>query len=108
MLVTCPPDVRAKIGLAMSEMDLRDAVPRLTVPTIVIVGADDRLTPPAHARRIAEALPQLRRLTVLPDTGHMTPLERPNEVTDALVELAALTAERVAVLSASDTVCGWE
>jgi pimeloyl-ACP methyl ester carboxylesterase len=97
MLVTCPPDVRAKIGLAMSEMDLHDAVPRLTVPTIVIVGAEDRLTPPAHARRIAEALPQLRRLTVLPDTGHMTPLERPDEVTAALVELAALTTARVAV-----------
>ena len=97
MLLTCPPDVRAKIGLAMSEMDLHEAVPRLTVPTIVIVGAEDRLTPPAHARRIAEALPQLRRLTVLPDTGHMTPLERPNEVTAALVELAALTSARVAV-----------
>ena len=97
MLVTCPPDVRAKIGLAMSEMDLRDAVPRLTVPTIVIVGAEDRLTPPAHARRIAEALPQLHRLTVLPDTGHVTPLERPDEVTAALVELAALTSARVAV-----------
>ncbi len=97
MLVTCPPDVRAKIGLAMSEMDLREAVPQLTVPTIVIVGADDRLTPPGHSRRIAEALPQLRRLTVLPNTGHMTPLERPNEVTDALLELVALTAERVVV-----------
>ena len=120
MLVTCPPDVRAKIGLAMSEMDLHDAVPRLTVPTIVIVGAEDRLTPPAHARRIAEALPQLRRLTVLPDTGHMTPLERPDEVTTALVELAALAtrasrATAVARLTAADTapplldrVCGWE
>jgi pimeloyl-ACP methyl ester carboxylesterase len=97
MLVTCPPDVRAKIGLAMSEMDLREAVPRLTVPTIVLVGADDRLTPPAHSERIAEALPELLRLTVLPDTGHMTPLERPDEVTDALLELVALTTERVVV-----------
>jgi pimeloyl-ACP methyl ester carboxylesterase len=97
MLVTCPPDVRAKIGLAMSEMDLREAVPQLTVPTIVIVGADDRLTPPGHSRRIAEALPQLRRLTVLPNTGHMTPLERPSEVTDALLELVALTTDRVVV-----------
>ena len=61
MLVTCPPDVRAKIGIAMSEMDLHDAVPRLTVPTIVIAGADDRLTPPSHARRIAENLPHLAK-----------------------------------------------
>jgi pimeloyl-ACP methyl ester carboxylesterase len=97
MLVTCPPDVRAKIGIAMSEMDLHDAVPRLTIPTTVLVGDDDRLTPPSHARRIAENLPHLEKLIVLPETGHMTPLERPEEVTAALVELAAVTAERVVV-----------
>lgn len=96
MLVTCPPDVRANVGMAMSEMDLHHALPRLTVPTIVIASADDRLTPPSHARRIADMLPQLRRLTVLADTGHMGPLERPAEVTEALVELASLRPEGVA------------
>jgi pimeloyl-ACP methyl ester carboxylesterase len=95
MLVTCPPEVRANIGIAMSEMDLHHALPRLTVPTIVIAGAEDRLTPPSHARRIAQMLPRLRRLTVLEHAGHMTPLERPDAVTDALAELARLTAERV-------------
>jgi pimeloyl-ACP methyl ester carboxylesterase len=94
MLVTCPPEVRAHVGIALSEMDLHHAVPRLTVPTIVIAGADDRLTPPSHARRIAEALPQLRRLTVLEGTGHMAPLERPEVVAGALVELAATAANR--------------
>jgi pimeloyl-ACP methyl ester carboxylesterase len=96
MLVTCPPDVRADVGIAMSDMDLKQALPRLTVPTIVIAGADDKLTPPSHARRIAEMLPQLRGLTVLENTGHMTPLERPGVVIDALAELAALTAEYAA------------
>lgn len=94
MLVTCPPDVRADVGMAMSEMDLHHALPRLTVPTIVIAGALDKLTPPSHARRIAEMLPQLRRLTVLERTGHMTPLERPEAVIDALAELVSLTTER--------------
>lgn len=96
MLITCPPDVRAKVGMAMSELDLHESLPRLTVPTIVIAGDDDRLTPPSHARRIAQMLPQLRRLTVLEDTGHMTPLERPEVVTAALVELASLLTEPVA------------
>jgi pimeloyl-ACP methyl ester carboxylesterase len=95
MLITCPPHVRADIGIAMSDMDLHDALPRLTVPTIVIAGADDKLTPPSHARRIAEMLPQLRRLTVLENTGHMGPLERPEVVIDALAELASLAADRV-------------
>jgi pimeloyl-ACP methyl ester carboxylesterase len=94
MLVSCPPDVRSQVGIAMSDMDLQHALPCLTVPTIVIAGADDRLTPPSHARRIAEMLPDLRRLTVLQRTGHMTPLERPKVVIGALTELASLTTER--------------
>jgi len=97
MLITCPADARAKTGIAMSAMELHHALPRLTVPTIVIAGAEDRLTPPSHARRIAGQLPQLRRLTILPDTGHMTPLERPDAVIAAVVELLALTSERVVV-----------
>jgi pimeloyl-ACP methyl ester carboxylesterase len=88
MLVACPPDVRAKTGLAMQEMDLYHVLPRLTVPTLVMDGENDRLTPPSHARRIAEELPDLFELLVLPETGHMGPLERPDEVCDALRRLA--------------------
>jgi pimeloyl-ACP methyl ester carboxylesterase len=74
MLIACPPDVRAACGLAMADMDLRHAVARLTVPTLVVAGAEDKLTPPSHARRIADALPRLVRLIELPATGHMSPL----------------------------------
>lgn len=56
------------------------------VETTVIVGAHDRLTPPAHARRIAEALPDAR-LLVVPGAGHMIGLERPEAVNEALSEL---------------------
>jgi pimeloyl-ACP methyl ester carboxylesterase len=88
MLVSCPPDVRADSGIAMSEMELYHALPQLTVPTAVLAGALDRLTPPSHAERIAEMLPHLERLIVLPETGHMGPLERSTEVTRMLAELA--------------------
>ena len=88
MLIACPPDVRADVGIALSEIELHDALPRLDVPTVVIAGDRDRLTPPAHARRIAEMLPRLERLTILEQTGHMAPLERPAVVTDALLELS--------------------
>jgi pimeloyl-ACP methyl ester carboxylesterase len=95
MLVACPPDVRSTVGIALSEMDLYEAVPRVTVPTLVMAGASDKLTPPSHARRIAEELPALHRLIVLPETGHMGPLERPAEVADALIELADAVVARV-------------
>lgn len=89
MLVACPPDVRADVGIAISEIELYDALARLTVPAVVIAGDKDRLTPASHARRIAESLPELRRLVVLRDTGHMAPLERPDEVIGLIADLAA-------------------
>ncbi len=88
MLVACPPDVRADVGLAISEMDLYHALPMLTVPTLVIAGENDRLTPPSHAQRIAEQLPALHGLVILPRTGHMGPLERPDDIAEALLDLA--------------------
>ncbi len=98
MLIASPPDARANIGIALSEVELYEALPRLTVPTIVIAGAKDRLTPPSHARRIAEQLPQLEGLTVLPETGHMGPLERHREVTELLAQLAATIGHDAGVL----------
>ena len=89
MLVACPPDVRTGVALRLGDLDLHDALPRLSVPTLVMAGAQDRLTPPVHAERMAAAVPDLESLVVLPATGHMGPLERPAEVTDALLKLAA-------------------
>jgi pimeloyl-ACP methyl ester carboxylesterase len=100
MLVACPPDARADAGIAMSEMDLYHVLPRVTVPTLVLAGEQDRLTPPSHARRIAEALPDCRKLIILPRTGHMGPLERPREVSEALIELASYVPADTAATTA--------
>jgi pimeloyl-ACP methyl ester carboxylesterase len=84
--------VRAAAGLAMADMDLHHTLARLTVPTLVMAGSNDRLTPPSHARRIAAELPELTELIELPATGHMGPLERPAEVSAALRAIAARAA----------------
>lgn len=91
MLVSCAVDVRAAVGIALADMELHQALARLTVPALVMTGAQDRLTPPSHARRMSGELPQLHRLIELPETGHMGPLERPAEVADALRELVRAT-----------------
>ena len=88
MLRETAPDVRAEVGIAMADMDLSHALANLTVPTLVVAGDRDKLTPASHAERIAAALPRPAGLTVLKDTGHMAPLERPREVSDALRRLA--------------------
>jgi pimeloyl-ACP methyl ester carboxylesterase len=100
MLIACPPDVRASIGIALSKLELSEALPRLTVPTAVIAGENDRLTPAAHARRIAEKLPQLEQLLVLPQTGHMAPLERPDAVIGTLEALATKIGYRSGAVAA--------
>ncbi len=97
MFLATPPDVRADVGIAISELDLYAALANLTVPTAVVAGERDRLTPPSHARRIAEMLPELHSLTVLDDVGHMGPLEAPREIAAKLVELVALARQRGAV-----------
>jgi pimeloyl-ACP methyl ester carboxylesterase len=64
------------------------------VPAAVLVGDRDRLTPPACAQSIADALPTAE-LTVLPGAGHMLPLERHTEVSatlGAIVERATAGA----------------
>lgn len=56
------------------------------VPTRVLVGERDRLTAPVHARRLREAMPWAE-LDVLAGAGHMLPLERDVDVTQALAAL---------------------
>ena len=56
------------------------------VPVGVLVGDHDRLTPPAHARALAGAVPQAR-LRVVEGTGHMMIVERPDAVADAVSAL---------------------
>jgi pimeloyl-ACP methyl ester carboxylesterase len=56
------------------------------MPSVVMVGADDRLTPAEHSAAICAALP-LAELVVLAETGHNLILERPYEVTAYLGRL---------------------
>lgn len=52
-------------------------------PTLVIAGDDDRMTPPKGVGPLIEVLAEAR-LTVLPATGHMMPVERPDETLDTM------------------------
>jgi pimeloyl-ACP methyl ester carboxylesterase len=64
--------------------DRTEALARMNVPALVVVGADDEITPPAEARRIASALPQAK-LVEVPRAGHMAPLENPEAVNQAVL-----------------------
>jgi pimeloyl-ACP methyl ester carboxylesterase len=63
--------------------DSRDLLPDISVPTLVIVGCEDSLTPPDDARTMAAAIPDAR-LVEVPRAGHLSPLENPRAVNAAL------------------------
>ncbi|MFC9296024.1 alpha/beta fold hydrolase [Streptomyces sp. NPDC057011] len=86
----CPTGVRHAWSRVLAGLDLDADVARLTVPTAVIGGTKDRLTPVVHARGLAAALPHCVGLTELTGMGHMTPIEAPEAVTDAVRELTQL------------------
>jgi pimeloyl-ACP methyl ester carboxylesterase len=84
LVLECPTDVRAAVGGTLTELDLYAAVTSLTVPAVVLAGERDRLTPPRHAERLAETLPELAEHVVLPGSGHMSPVSDPDAVTRVL------------------------
>ncbi|MEW5533436.1 alpha/beta fold hydrolase, partial [Streptomyces virginiae] len=85
----CPTRVRHAWSRVLAGLDLDADVARLNVPTAVIGGTADRLTPIVHARALAAALPDCVGLTELTGMGHMTPVEAPEAVTGAVRELTA-------------------
>lgn len=69
------------------EQDRVDALVHMaTLPTAVLVGGRDRLTPSNCADTIVRALPNAEHL-ICPDAGHMLPLECPDEVTGAIARV---------------------
>ncbi|MEU2466437.1 alpha/beta fold hydrolase [[Kitasatospora] papulosa] len=85
----CPRGARVAWGHVLAELDLEARVRELRLPTAVIAGTEDRLTPPVHARAVEAALPHSLGLTELAGMGHMTPVEAPEVVTAKLRELVA-------------------
>ncbi|WP_369212434.1 alpha/beta fold hydrolase [Streptomyces flavofungini] len=83
----CPRAVRHGWSHVLATLQLDVEVAALGVPTAVVAGLADRLTPVVHARRIAEALPECVGLTELAGVGHMTPVEAPEAISGRIREL---------------------
>jgi pimeloyl-ACP methyl ester carboxylesterase len=69
----------------MTRADSRPGMKAIACPTLVLVGDDDRLTPPELAHEMAKGIPGAR-LVVVPDSGHLSTMEQPQAVNSALAE----------------------
>jgi pimeloyl-ACP methyl ester carboxylesterase len=70
---------------AIDRVDSRPSLAAIQIPTLVLVGDKDPLTPPDLSQEIAAAIPGAR-LIVVPDSGHSSTVEQPEAVNRALVE----------------------
>src|SRR4051812_44639047 len=77
-----PESVRVALG-AIAEADLRDVLPRIAVPTLLVWGELDARSPLSVARAFARAIAHAE-LVVIPGAGHMSNLERPDEFNAAV------------------------
>ncbi len=87
MILECDSETRKHAASPLLSLDLSAELPKLAVPTLVICGTNDVLTPPAEARRIARLVPGAR-LEMLPGAGHMAMLEQSDVVDRLIVEFA--------------------
>ena len=67
----------------MARPDSRPSLGAIRCPTLVLVGDGDELTPPERAAEIADGIRGARLVTV-PESGHLSTLEQPRHVTEAL------------------------
>jgi non-heme chloroperoxidase len=82
--LSLPTDVRLQFLIALQAMDFRAGLASVAVPTTVVVGRRDRLTPPRLARALAAAIPGAR-LVEVPGAGHMLPYEEPDRLAEIIL-----------------------
>jgi pimeloyl-ACP methyl ester carboxylesterase len=87
MIGTTPVGVIGNFYATFTNHDRFAALSALgDVPTMILVGADDVVTPVEHSEAMMRMLPSAE-LAVLPGTGHIPLLERPEEVNSCLDRL---------------------
>jgi pimeloyl-ACP methyl ester carboxylesterase len=74
---------RRQMAAIMTRPDFRPVLGEVTCPTTIIVGREDMLTPLEMSEEMAGLVPHAR-LCVLPDCGHMSTMERPEEINAAM------------------------
>ena len=72
----------------MNRSDATSVLATIDVPTLIVVGEEDVLTPPKESRAMHSAIPG-SRLEIIPGAGHVSNVERPAAVNQVLTEFLA-------------------
>jgi pimeloyl-ACP methyl ester carboxylesterase len=83
MAQTPPAGVAAAARALAQRAESFSTLPQIACPTLMVVGADDTLTPPESMREIHRLICG-SRLEVIPGAGHLPPVEQPDHFTRVL------------------------
>lgn len=99
ILATPVPTIVAALGALGGRPDMVEPMRKVRVPTLLVVGAEDTITPPECLERAEQVFPDAR-LLIVPHCGHMTPLESPATFNAAVLAFLRETADRSAAPAA--------
>jgi pimeloyl-ACP methyl ester carboxylesterase len=83
MLGTSPEGVAAALRGMAARPDMTSVLSRINVPTLLMCGEHDIISPSSEMRGIAAAIPNARFIEI-PHAGHLSPLEQPQFVNSAI------------------------
>jgi len=82
------PEVLHSDFAACDAFDVMARLGEIRCPSLILCGAQDRLTPPKYSTYLQERIAGAR-LVLVPDAGHMVMVEKPDEVTRAIAEFVS-------------------
>lgn len=88
ILAAPPQGIAAALRGMAARPDVTAWLPKIDMPSLVVVGAEDKISTVDEMREIADSLPAAR-LVVVPQAAHLAPLENPAVVNAALMEFLA-------------------
>jgi pimeloyl-ACP methyl ester carboxylesterase len=77
----------AQRGMA-ARPDMTNLLPAIKLPTLIVVGAEDAISPPDEMKSISAAIPNAQFVEI-PQAGHMTTMENPTAVNTAMTQFLA-------------------
>jgi pimeloyl-ACP methyl ester carboxylesterase len=75
------------LGLLPEAAAFENKLPEISVPTLILFGAHDKVVPPANADLLAKQIAG-SQIRILPDAGHFFPLEIPEAASKAVIEFS--------------------
>ncbi len=89
-----PPEAFQSQLAAGATHDAADRIAAITCPTLLLAGALDQVVPPGNVDLLKAKLPHAET-AIIPDAGHLFPIEKPQETAAALASFFARPLEGV-------------